>query len=164
MIGMPTRREFLRNSSAAWIALFVLGVFSTSLSSYGERHVPTIDQRVAALIEKMVNSTTEQQAFSDLEALGCPAVPAIIERMDDRRNLPDRRISLRNKSPEAFEATRQYGPQQVVDALAAILNQITGKDFGFIYNGATDAERVRTVRAWRDFLNTTPSTKLCTHG
>ena len=30
------------------------------------------------------------------------AVPAIIERMDDRRNLPDRRISLRNKSPQAL--------------------------------------------------------------
>lgn len=82
-----------------------------------------------------MNSSTEQQAFVELEALGCPAVPAIIERMDDERHLPDPRISLTNKSPDAFEGKRFYGPQKVVDALAAILNQLTGQDFGFIYNG-----------------------------
>ena len=84
-----------------------------------------IDKRVGVLIERMLNPQTEQKAFSDLEALGCPAVPAIIRRMDDRRVLPDPRISLRNKSPQAFEAVRHYGPVQVVDALAAILNQLT---------------------------------------
>ena len=69
--------------------------------------------------------------------------------------------SLKNKSPEAFEGLRHYGPQKVVDALAAILNQITGQNFGFIYNGATDAERTKTVRGWRDFLQKTPATRLC---
>jgi hypothetical protein len=49
--------------------------------------------------------------------------------MDDRRSLPDPRISLKNKSPQAFEGLRHYGPQEVVDALAAILNQITGQKF-----------------------------------
>lgn len=57
-----------------------------------------------------------------------------------------------------------YGPEKVVDALAAILNQITGRHFGFIYNGATDAERTKTVRAWRDFLRKTPKAKLCEAG
>ena len=84
--------------------------------------------------------------------------------MDDRRRLPDPRISLRNKSPQAFEGLRHYGPEKVVDALAAILNQITGQHFGFIYNGATDAERTQTVRRWRDYLQKTPSTKLCEGG
>jgi hypothetical protein len=129
-----------------------------------QRSSATVDERVSGLIGKMLNSSTEQQAFADLEALGCPAVPAIIERMDDMRSLPDRQISLKNKSPEAFEGMRFYGPQKVVDALAAILNQITGKDFGFIYNGATDAERTKTVHGWRDFLHKTPATKLCDGG
>ena len=80
--------------------------------------------------------------------------------MDDRRKLPVPRISLRNKSPQEFEGLRHYGPEEVVDALAAILNQITGQHFGFIYNGATDAERTKTVRAWRDFLRKTPKAKL----
>jgi hypothetical protein len=70
----------------------------------------------------------------------------------------------RNKSPQAFEGLRHYGPEKVVDALAAILNQITGQDFGFIYNGTTDAERDKTVRGWRDFLHKTPPTKLCDGG
>jgi hypothetical protein len=88
-----------------------------------------IDEQVAMLIEKMLYKKTEHQAFSDLEALRCAAVPAIIKRMDDRRNLPDPTISLENKSPDAFEGLRHYGPKKVVDALAAILNQLTGEDF-----------------------------------
>jgi hypothetical protein len=123
------------------------------ISSYGQHSFPRIDKRVAVLIEKMSDQKTEQQAFADLESLGCPAVPAIIERMDNRRKLPDPRISLRNKSPDALEGLRHYGPEKIVDALAAILNQITGKDFGFIYTGATDAGRDKTVRGWRDFLH-----------
>lgn len=123
-----------------------------------------IDKRVAALIEKMSDQKTEQQAFTDLESLGCPAVPAIIEHMDDRRKLLDPRISLQNKSPDAFEGLRYYAPEKIVDALAAILNQITGKDFGFIYNGATDSERDKTVGGWRDFLYKTDTAKLCQGG
>src|SRR5262245_36250906 len=122
---------------------------------------PKIDKEVAALIEKMVHERTEHKAFSDLEALGCSAVPSIIGRMDDRRKLPDPRISLENKSPDAFEGLRHYGPEKVVDVLAAILNQITGQHFGFIYNGATDADRKKTVQGWRDWLRRTPAEKLC---
>lgn len=132
-----------------------------SFNCYSQRSSATVENRVSVLIGKMLNSSTEQRAFADLEALGCPAVPAIIKRMDDRRNLPDHRISLKNKSPQAFEGLRHYGPEKVVDALAAILNQITGQDFGFIYNGATEAERTKTVREWRDFLERTPATNLC---
>ena len=123
-----------------------------------------IDKRVAVLIKRMLNAKTEQKAFSDLEALGCPAVPAIIRLMDDRRVLPDPRISLSNKSPQAFEAVRHYGPVQVVDALAAILNQLTGQDFGFIYNGGTDEERTRTVQGWNKFLDTAQVAELCGAG
>ncbi len=120
-----------------------------------------MDKRVSALIEQTTERGTEQKAFADLEVLGCAAVPAIIERMDDRRSLPDRQISLRNKSPQAFEGVRHYGPEEVVDALAAILNQLTGQDFGFIFNGATDQERSKTVDGWRSFLKSAPASKLC---
>ena len=147
-------------------ALFtiVLTIVPLCLNCYGQRSSATVEKRVSVLIGKMLNSSTEQQAFADLEALGCPAVPAIIEHMDDRRSLPDPRISLKNKSPQAFEGLRHYGPEKVVDALAAILNQITGQNFGFIYNGATDAERTKTVCGWHDFLHKTPATKLCDGG
>src|SRR5262249_51932276 len=68
-----------------------------------------IDRQVASLIEEMVSKRTEHKAFANLEALGCPAVPFIIRRMDDRRKLPDPFISLENRSPDAFEGFRQYG-------------------------------------------------------
>jgi hypothetical protein len=125
------------------------------------RDAKKIDKRVGLLINRMLRADTEHKAFSDLEALGCAAVPAIIRRMDDRRVLPDPSISLRNKSPQAFEGIRHYGPIEVVDALAAILNQLTGQSFGFIYNGGTDEDRTKTVQGWRKFLETTPASDLC---
>ena len=136
-----------------------------SICCYGQNHAASrnIDKSVAALIEKMVDKKTEQRAFADLEALGCQAVPAIIGRMDDRRDLPDPNIALTNKSPDAFENQRYYGPKKVVDVLDAILDQITGR-FGSIVNGATDAERTDAIREWRDFLRKTPRAKLCEAG
>jgi hypothetical protein len=121
----------------------------------------TNDKQVAGLIANMLNKSTEQQAFKDLEALGCAGVPAIIGQMDDRRILPDPNISLSNNYPEAFEEKRSYGPKVVVDALAAILSQITGQDFGFIYNGAAEPERKKTIEGWRGFLRKMPTSKSC---
>jgi len=141
------------------LALFFLTSANTALAQASRELA--IDKQVAALIEKTLEAKNEEQAFSDLEGLECAAVPAIINRMDDRRKLPDPHISLRNKSTGTFEAIRQYGPQVVVDALAAILNQITGRQFGFIYNGATEVERTKTIHGWRNFLSKTPEAKLC---
>jgi hypothetical protein len=152
----------VRMKQAFLAALVILAAMASHC--YGQSSASQTDKQVARLIEKMTTEKTEQQAFADLEALGCAAVPATIERMDDYRKLPDPRISLRNKSPDAFEGLRHYGPEKVVDALAAILNQITGQDFGFIYKGATDAERWQTVKGWREFLKKTPRAQLCAAG
>jgi hypothetical protein len=78
----------------ATLFTIILTLVSLCLNCYGQRSSLAVEKRVAVLIEKMLNTSTEQQALADLEALGCPAVPAIVERMDDRRNLPDPRISL----------------------------------------------------------------------
>jgi hypothetical protein len=65
---------------------------------------------------------------------------------------------------KCFRGDADYGPEKIVDALAAILNQITGRDFGFIYNGGTDEQRTTAVQGWRNFLKNTPSAKLCSAG
>jgi hypothetical protein len=119
------------------------------------------DARVAALIEKIVHKETQEQAFKDLESLGCAAVPPIIRRMDDRRELPSHYIALKNNFQGAFEGMRQYAPEKVVDALAAILNQLTSQHFGSIYNGGTDEERKKTVEGWRKFLKDNKPETLC---
>jgi TonB family protein len=149
--------------SAALKSASRIEIFADYKQSGAVRRLSTeeIDQQVASLIERMLNEKSEQEAFADLEGMGCAAVPAIIKRMDDRRRLPDPTIALMNKAPDAFEAKRFYGPEQVVDALAAILNQVTGHHFGFIYNGATSSERTKTVMGWREFLGRTPASKVC---
>ncbi len=91
----------------------------------------------------------QAQIFRELAGLGMPAVPYIIRYMDDRRPLPYRLIELENRSADRFEAIRFYAPRQVVDGLAAVLNHLTGKDFGEIYNGGTDEGRAATIAGWR---------------
>jgi len=96
-----------------------------------------------------VSGDEQQRVFDRLEALGDEAVPAIIAQMDDRRSLRTPAISLVNRAPDAFEGMRYYGPEQVVDALDAVLNQITGTSFGSIVNGGSDRQREATVSGWR---------------
>lgn len=96
-----------------------------------------------------VSGPAQQRVFDRLMALGKPAVPAIIAQMDDRRPLLDQSISLKNTSPDAFEAARLYGPELVIDGLDAILDEITGSGLGSIYNGGTDAARAAAVARWR---------------
>jgi hypothetical protein len=69
------------------------------------------------------------------------------------QELQIRHIQLENKFPGAFEGTRHHNPERAVDALAAILNQITGESFGDIDNGGSDRERQATVAGWRIFLD-----------
>ena len=107
---------------------------------------------VKALIEKMLVRTTEAGAFRELEHLGPSAVPAIVDLMDDRRSLGGAMLVLTN-GPGAFEAHRIYGPHLVVDALAAMLNQLTGATFGQISNGGTERQRRLAVDGWRIYVD-----------
>lgn len=110
---------------------------------------------IADLDPASATAGQDQQALFDaLLALGPAAVPAIIMQLDDDRPLAVSAISLRNTSPDAFEAYRHYGPKTLWDALAAILNQLTGESFGFTYNGGNAAERARTLTGWRVYFST----------
>ena len=108
-------------------------------------------RRVASLVEATTHKATEDQAFIELESLGDGAVPYLIGHLGDERALPIKQISLLNKAPDAFEGIRHYGPTVVHDALSALLNQITGKSFEFVYNGSTQAEREADRKQWQDW-------------
>jgi len=109
---------------------------------------------IRSTINNLTNRIMQQNSFNSLQSHGIDAVPYIILLLDDFRELPIKSISLRNNAPDAFEGMRHYGPHLVVDALAAILNQITGEHYGFIYNGndTTDNERRQTIKGWRIYL------------
>jgi hypothetical protein len=123
-------------------------------------------QKVTALVNDTVAATTEASAFAELERLGDAAVPYIIGHLSDFRSLPIRSISLDNKSPTAFEGLRHYAPETVHDALSAILNQLTGKSFESVYNGASSEVRVRNVKAWEAWCTKALPVKasVCKHG
>jgi len=108
-------------------------------------------QIVARLMSEVAVQDHQQGVFVELEALGPEGVPYLVGRLNDFRPLPERGITLKNKSPKAFEHLRHYGAETVHDALAAILNQITEENFEFVYNGATNEQRVRNVGAWRSW-------------
>lgn len=95
----------------------------------------------------------QDEIFAKLERLGKPAVPAIVAQLDDRRPLAVGQISLVNRPEHPIEALRHYGPEQIVDALAAILNQIAGPSFDAIYSGGSEAQRRSAVAAWRIYAD-----------
>jgi hypothetical protein len=68
--------------------------------------------------------------------------------MDDRRPLAHKEISLSNEGLHVFEGFRHYGPELVVDAVDAILDQIDGHG-GSIVNGGSERGRRNAVAAWR---------------
>ncbi|GMO49890.1 MAG: hypothetical protein Ta2B_30720 [Termitinemataceae bacterium] len=114
----------------------------------------TVYRVVTDSIKNITNKTLELDSFESLEEIGEAGVPYIICALNDFRTLPIRNISLRNHSKNAFEGTRHYSPYLVVDALAAILNQITGERFGFIYNGddTTNEEKEMAIKGWYVYL------------
>ena len=125
-----------------------------------------IETKVTRLIDQLVLGDYEQvqTAVTALTMLGPAAVPAIIRRMDDRRDMPVRGIAFANRSPNSFEGLRHYGVAKVVDCLDAVLNDITGESFGSIDlsfgpHGPDptrlrehNAQRSTSVAAWRGYL------------
>lgn len=129
------------------------------LRRFGE-NFPAAKEPQYAEVKSLVDATPslwpwrQRRAFTKLEELGQAAVPPMIMLMDDRRELRIKQISLTNP-PGGFEAIRHYGPEVVADAIAAILNQITGEDFGSIYNGGSERQRRATTDGWRIYLHRT---------
>ena len=100
----------------------------------------------------------EQQAtlLEQLESIGPAAVPYIVKNMDVRKPLAITHMRLANKFPNAWEGYRTYRPRQVVDALAAILDQLTGKTMlagADIFNGeGTSGDRDALIAAWKEYV------------
>ncbi|WP_434026606.1 hypothetical protein [[Pseudomonas] boreopolis] len=128
------------------IALAILGLLPGCASGRGNE---SFESRISKLVDQTTKSErTERKAFSELESLGNQAVPYLVGHLGDMRPLAAQEISFENKASDAFEGARHYGPRTVHDALAAILNQITGQNFVFVYNGATPQEREENRDKW----------------
>ena len=126
----------------------------TILARFGKEFPPEKEplyNRVKELIDRTTQRETQVDAFGQLEKLGLDGVPAMIMLMDDRRDLAIPAITFVNP-PGHWEGLRHYGPRKVVDAISAVLNQITSQVFGSIYNGASEKERQEAVNGWKLYL------------
>jgi hypothetical protein len=135
------------------MVLLVLGVASACVSG---RASEGIESRVSKLVEKMTKSPrAEKKAFRELEEIGEQAAPFLVAQLGDMRPLASNVITLENTSSNAFEGSRHYSPETVHDALSAILNQLTGQSFVFVYNGATRQQRDDNRRRWVEWCRAT---------
>ena len=115
------------------------------------------DKKVYNKVRGYINRSSyilfQSSSFKRLLNFGENGVPYIILHMHNFNELPINSITLENRSPNAFEGYRHYGPELVIDALDAILNQITGEYFGNIVNGeATEEMRLSVLNGWRIYL------------
>ncbi|MEE7546421.1 hypothetical protein HF319_04685 [Xanthomonas sp. Kuri4-1] len=131
------------------IVMTVIGLLPGYAGGYSNELLET---RVSKLVDQTTKSArAERKAFVKLESMGGQAVPYLVGHLGDVRPLAAQEISFENKASDAFEGVRHYGPSTVHDALAAILNQLTGQSFVFVYNGATPQERDENRRKWIDW-------------
>lgn len=129
--------------------LLVLTFVSLLVACASVHSTSSLQAMVAELIDQTtVSEKLERRAFRELELLGESAVPYMIGSLGDSRMLAERSISLTNRESQTFEERRQYVPVTVHDALSAILNQVTGESFVFVYNGATPQERNENRNKW----------------
>jgi len=114
----------------------------------------SIETRVSGLIHRMtISEKSGTRAFSELISIGDQATPYLICHLGDMRPLAMRGVTLKNNSPDAFEALRHHSPNTVHDALSIILTQTTGHHFSPVYNGATPQEREENKQKWIDWHN-----------
>lgn len=135
------------NTAPLKITSFVfLGLLIGCVGHGGHSHVK---YRISYLIDQAVTSKSAQKkSFDELVSLGGNAIPYLVSNLGDSRILPFSGITLPNRAQDAFESHRRYSPETMHDALAAILNHMTGQSFVFVYNGATSREREYNLAKW----------------
>jgi hypothetical protein len=75
-------------------------------------------------------------------------VPALMERVSDLNSLAVQRVIVQDTRDPAAPK-RIYHPKKYCDLIAALLQQKTGQNFGYIYDGATDRQRLQVIAAWQ---------------
>ena len=130
-------------------ALIVAGLLPSCAT---DRSGDSLETRVSNLVDQTTRSDKlGRRAYEELEALGTQGVPHLVGHLGDEREVATSEIALVNHSPDAFEGIRHYRPKTVHEALSAVLNQVTGQSFVFVYNGAPQPEHERNRRAWIDW-------------
>ena len=96
-----------------------------------------IESEISILIDELTGSADSQDAaVARLVAIGGAAVPYIVGCLGDMRPLATRQVKLPNNYSGARERFRTYEAEVVHEALADLLNEITGKHFSTFQDGS----------------------------
>jgi len=150
--------------------VLLVSVTAVLLAGCGTTKRTTLASQITTLVDQTTNSQTEADAFLRLESYGENGVPYLVSHLGDMRPLGDKNMTLKNiviiDSKKTEQGQRMYSPEVVHDALAALLNQITGKSFEFVYNGSDPATRATNRKEWQDWcVKTYPDQKaICKKG
>jgi hypothetical protein len=131
--------------------IFLLSMSLMASAESSTKKYQKNEKEVIRLINSLTVAKQQPIAIKQLEKMGKPIVALIIKHMDDRRLLGMRYVEFENKAINAFEEHRIYKPEQVVDILAGLLNQLTGESYGDIYSGGHDFQRDEVVFKWREW-------------
>lgn len=129
--------------SSILLLVFVVGL--TACVSQSDSMAKAVSERVEDLTK---TPASQERALRELEEMGSSAVPFIVGHLGDVRSLAEPRMSLVNHASDVFEGLRHYSPKTVHDALSAVLNQLTGESFEFVYSGATAEKRASNQTRW----------------
>jgi len=119
----------------------------------GCKRTPTVDPAIA---ERVWELTSEDpavvQAAVDFLLAQNPkiVVPALMQNIDDLHVLKVKSVIVQDLR-RTGTPRRRYRPKKFCDLLAALLHHTTGQSFGYIYDGASDLERVKTIAKWQDW-------------
>lgn len=106
---------------------------------------------LAAISPTAPNAAELQAAgFARLESLGERAASAMVAQMNDRRPLAVRHLKL--GSTPIIHGERTWQPELVIDAMTAMLEQVTGQSFGSPYRQPVDSQRQLAFDGWRLYV------------
>ena len=113
---------------------------------YGE--VRTIIDWIAAISPTHPDAAALQAVgFARLESLGDGATTAMVGQMNDRRPLAVRRLTL--EPTGVIHGRRTSEPELMIDAVTAMLEQVTGQSFGAPHLSRLESQRQLAFDGWR---------------
>ena len=113
----------------------------------------SVDPQVAARVWDLTSdeAVVVQAAVDFLVAQDAKlVVPALMERIDDLHELKVQRVILQDVRRGA-RPQRILHPKKYCDLVASLLQQKTGQSFGNLADGASDAQRLKTIAAWQQW-------------
>lgn len=141
----------VRWKTIGWSVALAMVVMTMAGCSREPAEDPGISQRVWQLSSEdpMVVQAAVDFLLSQDQKL---VVPSLMTRVSEMKLLAVPRVMIQDVRKPA-KPLKIYHPKKTCDLIALLLSIKTGQSFGNIYDGATDANRLKTIGSWQNWWN-----------